>query len=98
MNRERIFEVLLGPHTSEKAARLGDLSNQYVFKVASKANKSEIKKSVEHLFNVNVVSVRTLKVKPKFRNTRYGLGRKSGFKKAYVRLAEDQEIDITATS
>ncbi len=97
MNREKIFQVLLGPHTSEKAAKLGDLSNHYVFKVSSDASKLEIKKSVEHLFKVDVESVKTLKVKPKFKRTRYGLSKKIGFKKAYVRLAQDQYIDFTVT-
>ena len=98
MNKEKIYMVLLGPHASEKAARVGDVSNHYVFKVYSKASKIEIKKSVEHLFKVDVESVKTLKVKPKVRLTRNGLSKKSGFKKAYVRLAAGQDIDLTAAN
>ena len=44
MNQERIFQVLIGPHTSEKATIIADLSNQYVFKVAIDASKLEVKK------------------------------------------------------
>ena len=94
MNKEKIYITLLGPHASEKAARLGDESNYYVFKVATKASKVEIKKSVESLFKVNVESVKTLRVKPKYRLTRNGLSKKNGFKKAYVRLALGQDIDL----
>mgnify|MGYP001422403419 CR=1 FL=1 len=98
MNREKVFTVLLGSHVSEKAARLGDASNHYVFKVARNATKPEIKKSVEYLFKVNVESVKTLKTKSEVRRTRYGLTNKSVFKKAYVRLAEGQDIDLTDTN
>jgi large subunit ribosomal protein L23 len=52
MNRERVFQVLQAPHVSEKAAIVGDDNNQYVFKVAVDATKSEIRKSVEQLFKV----------------------------------------------
>ncbi len=98
MNKEKIFSVLLGPHVSEKAARLGDSSDYYIFKVSRKANKLEIKNAVEHLFKVNVKSVRTLKVKPKVRRTRFGLGNSAGFKKAYVRLEQGEDIDFAVTS
>ncbi len=98
MNKEKIYIILLGPHVSEKAARLGDISNHYVFKVASNANKNEIKKSVESLFKVNVESVRTLRVKPKYNLTRNGLSKKIGFKKAYVRLASGEDIDLSTAS
>ncbi len=98
MNKERVFSVLLGPHVSEKAARLGDTSNYYIFKVSQKANKLEIKHAVEHLFKVSVKSVRTLKVKPKVRRTRFGQSKTTGYKKAYVRLEQGQDIDFAVTS
>ena len=65
MNRERIFNVLLAPHISEKATLVADQGNAFVFKVAKDANKLEIKKAVESLFDVKVQSVRTLNVKGK---------------------------------
>ncbi|MDA8752798.1 50S ribosomal protein L23 [Halieaceae bacterium] len=94
MNQERIFQVLTGPHVSEKAAIAADQNNQYVFRVAVDATKAEIKKSVEQLFKVKVDNVRTLKVKGKVKRNRYGLSTKSTWKKAYVRLEQGQDIDF----
>ena len=61
MNQERILQVLVGPHTSEKAAIVADMSNQYVFRVAIDATKLEVKKAVEQLFKVKVDKVSTLR-------------------------------------
>ena len=94
MNQERLFQVLQGPHVSEKAAIAADDSNQYVFKVAVDATKAEVKKSVEQLFKVKVDKVRTLKVKRKVKRNRYGFSTKPTWKKAYVRLEKGQDIDI----
>ncbi|MEM6302327.1 MAG: 50S ribosomal protein L23 [Pseudomonadota bacterium] len=97
MNRERMFQVLMGPHISEKAAIVADTHNQYVFKVAVDASKLEIRKSVEQLFKVSVEDVQTLKVKGKTKRNRYGYSTKPTWKKAYVRLAQGQDIDFTTT-
>jgi large subunit ribosomal protein L23 len=94
MNQERVFQVLVAPHVSEKAAILADQSNQYVFRVAVDATKAEIRKSVEQLFKVKVEDVRTLKVKGKVKRNRYGYSTKPTWKKAYVRLAQGQDIDF----
>lgn len=96
MNQERIFQVLVGPHVSEKAAIVADTNNQYVFKVAVDATKSEIKKSVEQLFDVKVSDVNTLKVKGKVKRNRYGYSTKPTWKKAYVRLEQGQDIDFAS--
>jgi large subunit ribosomal protein L23 len=96
MNQERVFQILLGPHVSEKAAVVAENSNQYVFKVALDATKSEIRTSVEQLFKVKVDDVRTLRVKGKTKRNRYGLSTKTSWKKAYVRLEQGQEIDFAA--
>lgn len=98
MNQERVFQVLLGPHVSEKAALAAEDSNQYVFRVALDATKSEIKTSVEQLFKVQVDQVRTLRVKGKTKRNRFGLTTKTSWKKAYVRLAQGQEIDFAVVS
>lgn len=97
MNQERLFQVLVGPHVSEKAAIVADNSNQYVFKVALDATKSEIKKSVEQLFKVKVEDVQTLRVKGKVKRSRHGFSTKSTWKKAYVRLQQGQDIDFAVT-
>jgi large subunit ribosomal protein L23 len=94
MNQERIFQVLEGPHVSEKAAVVADTNNQYVFRVALNATKAEIRKSVEQLFKVKVENVSTLRVKGKVKRNRYGFSTKPTWKKAYVRLAQGQDIDF----
>lgn len=94
MNEERMYAVLLEPHFSEKVAVLGDLSNQYAFKVARDASKPEIKAAVERLFDVRVKSVTTTNVKGKTKRTARGVTRKKNWKKAYVRLADGQDIDF----
>ncbi|BFM19555.1 MULTISPECIES: 50S ribosomal protein L23 [Gilvimarinus] len=94
MNQERIYKVLLGPVVSEKAAAAGETGNQVVFKVASDATKLEVKAAVQALFDTKVEQVRILNVKGKTKRTRYGLGKRSDWKKAYVRLEQGQDIDF----
>ncbi|MBU2885265.1 50S ribosomal protein L23 [Gilvimarinus agarilyticus] len=94
MNQERIYKVLLGPVVSEKAAIVGEMGNQVVFKVAADATKLEVKAAVQALFDAKVEQVRILNVKGKTKRTRYGLGKRSDWKKAYVRLEQGQDIDF----
>ncbi|MEE4192365.1 MAG: 50S ribosomal protein L23 [Halieaceae bacterium] len=96
MNQERVFQVLLGPHVSEKAAVVADMNNQYVFRVAVDATKLEVKKAVEQLFKVDVADVQTLKVKGKVKRNRFGLSKKPSWKKAYVKLEQGQDIDFAS--
>ena len=96
MNQERIYQVVFGPRISEKGTIVADGTSQYVFRVAKDASKPEIKKAVEQLFDVKVQSVRTLVQKGKTKRTQRGLGKRNDIKKAYVRLAEGQEIDFLA--
>lgn len=95
-NQERLLSVIRAPHISEKTAMAGEQDNQYVFKVSVDATKPEIKAAVESVFSVNVEQVRVVNMKGKTRRTRNGLGRQSDWKKAYVSLAEGQQIDFTA--
>ncbi|HMV37610.1 50S ribosomal protein L23 [Plasticicumulans sp.] len=94
MNQERLLKVLLAPHVSEKGARAAEAGNQVVFKVATDATKPEIKGAVEMLFNVKVRSVSVANVKGKRKRFGAMQGRRSDWKKAYVSLAEGQEIDF----
>jgi large subunit ribosomal protein L23 len=98
MNQERIYKVILGPVISEKSAAAGEFGNQVVFKVLPSANKLEIKAAIQALFGTKVESVSVLNVKGKTKRTRYGLGKRSDWKKAYVRLAPGQEIDFAANA
>jgi large subunit ribosomal protein L23 len=97
MNQERLFKVLLGPHITEKAASATGSVTQVAFKVATDASKLEVKKAVEKLFEVKVEGVRVINVKGKTRRTKTGMGKRSDWKKAYVRLAEGQDIDFSVT-
>lgn len=94
MNQERVFEILRNPHISEKSSNVGEQHNQFVFRVAPDAGKAEIKAAVASLFNVKVERVTTLNVKPKSKRFRGQPGSRQGWKKAYVTLAEGEEIDF----
>lgn len=95
ISMERLTQVLVAPHVSEKSATLADSTNQHVFKVLPNASKQEIKSAVEQLFQVKVASVRTVNVQGK--NKRFGriMGKRSDWKKAYVRLETGHDIDLT---
>lgn len=95
MINESLYSVLRAPKVSEKTARLAE-SNQYVFEVAKTATKDEVKAAVEHLFNVKVLTVNVANTKGKSKSFRFRAGRRSDKRKAYVRLAEGQTIDVTA--
>ena len=96
---ERIYTVLIEPHITEKTTSLGDVGNQYVFKVAKDATKRDIKTAVEKLFGVTVRNVTTLNVKGKIkRNFRGVTSRMKSWKKAYVRVAEGEVLDYTSVS
>jgi len=93
-SQERLLNVLRSPHVSEKAAVEAELNN-YVFKVAVDATKAEVKAAVESVFEVSVDNVRVVNMKGKTKRTRSGMGRRKDWKKAYVRVAAGQEIDLT---
>ena len=93
MNQERIYKVLVGPHVSEKATIIAE-QGQYTFVVAPDATKPEIKKAVETLFDVKVERVQVLNQKGKTKRNVRGLGKRNDVRKAYVTLAEGQDIDF----
>ena len=94
MNEARIMDILRAPVVSEKTALAAENANQYVFRVAADASKQEIKKAVEKMFDVTVEQVRVLNVKGKTKRFGARLGKRSDWRKAYVRLAEGQEIEM----
>lgn len=96
MNRERLMKVLLAPHVSEKGTSLADKSSQVVFKVARDATKLEVKRAVELLFEVQVEQVRTAVMSGKLKRQGRSMGRRSDWKKAYVRLQPGQDIDFAS--
>lgn len=90
--------ILIKPIISEKAEYLSEKGGQYSFMVDKKANKLEIKKAVETMYNVNVAAVNTNVVprKMKVRNTKSGIqvGSKPAYKKAVITLATGETIDL----
>lgn len=94
LSREAIYEIIRSPVVTEKATALSE-QNQVVFKVAIDASKPQIKEAVETLFGVTVTSVNTLVQKGKTKRFRGRPGRRSDVKKAFVRLAEGQQIDLS---
>ena len=94
LSRERMYQTILAPVITEKATALGE-RGQYVFRVPLGATKPEIKAAVEGLFGVTVSAVNTLVVKGKAKRFRGRPGRRSDWKKAMVRLAEGESIDLT---
>lgn len=93
MNQDRLLQILLAPHVSEKAAYAAE-AGQNVFKVATTATKLEIKRAVESLFEVEVEAVRVVNVKGKSKRFGVRVGKRSDWRKAYVRLKEGQTIDL----
>ena len=94
MNQERIYQVLIAPHVSEKASNAG-VVGQHVFKVAQNASKREIKIAIESLFGVQVSAVQTITVKGKRKRFGQRMGKRSNWKKAVVRLSGTQDVDFT---
>ncbi len=94
MNEQRLTSILISPHISEKTTRVADSSNQVVFKVRVDARKREIKQAVEKLFKVEVQSVSTANMLGKYKSFMGNVGRRPGWKKAYVRLKPGHDIDF----
>ena len=93
---ERLMQVLLAPQISEKATYIADKNEQVVFRVASDATKPEVKAAVELLFKVEVKAVQAANVKGKEKRFGKMMGRRKGWKKAYVCLKPGQEINFAA--
>jgi large subunit ribosomal protein L23 len=98
MNDAKLYNIIRAPRISEKTARLQEVSNQYVFEVATDATKPDIKAAVEKIFGVNVRAVNVVNVKGKNKAFKFRMGRRADWRKAYVTLAEGQSIDVMATA
>ena len=94
MNQERLMQILVSPHVSEKSAVAAEMSGQHTFKVVVDANKLEVKRAVESLFSVKVESVRMMRMSGKSKRFGQRLGRRADWKKAIVRLADGHDIDF----
>ena len=94
--KERLMQVLLAPQVSEKSTFVGEKNNQYVFRVAADATKPEIKAAVELMFKTKVKSVQVTNVRGKEKRFGRYVGHRRQWKKAYVSLAQGQEISFQA--
>ena len=94
MNQERLLQVLIAPHLSEKSTLAADNASQHVFRVAVDADKREIKQAVEQLFDVKVARVQVLNYQGKMKRFGARVGRRNAWKKAVVRLQPGNDIDF----
>jgi large subunit ribosomal protein L23 len=94
-HQERLAQVLLGPHVSEKATAVAEANKQIVFRVRPNATKHQVRRAVESLFDVKVMNVRIARMPGKQKRFGNRLGVRAGWKKAYVRLAPGHDIDFT---
>lgn len=93
-HQERLTQVIVGPHVSEKSTMAADSHRQVVFKVRPDATKAEVKRAVEFLFEVKVEGVTVTRVPGKVKRFGTRRGRRSDWKKAYVRLAPGHDLDF----
>ena len=89
-----IYQVIKEPHITEKAGLQKEGFNQISFKVHSQANKIEIKQAIETLLKAKVLEVRTINMRGKKRRMGRNTGKKPDWKKAIVRLAPGESIEI----
>ena len=87
-------DIIFEPIVSEKSYDLIDATNTYTFVVDRRANKTEIKQAVASIFDVTVLSVNTINRKGKLKRTGYVLGKRKDTKRALVKLADGDKIDI----
>tara|TARA_B100000927_G_scaffold97038_1_gene78277 strand:- start:551 stop:841 length:291 start_codon:yes stop_codon:yes gene_type:complete len=93
--KTELYSIIKSPYLTEKVSTLMGESNQYAFKVDINATKLQIKKAIEGYFSVDVEDVNVIKVKGKTKRSRYRIRKKSDWKKAYVKLAQGQSIEVT---
>lgn len=93
-NPIQFYNLIRRPLVTEKSTTLQDLRNQYTFEVADKANKSEVRKAVETLFNVKVVKVNIVSVPGKARRVFGRPGMSPAWKKAIITLRKGDTIEV----
>jgi large subunit ribosomal protein L23 len=97
-HQEKLMRILLGPHVSEKSTAAAEGNKQIVFKVRMDATKVEIREAVESLFEVKVANVTVARMPSKAKRFGKHVGRRAGWKKAYVRLAPGHDIDFVGAA
>ena len=87
-------QVVIRPIVTEKSAMVQEHQNTYVFEVGVGVNKLQVKDAIERLFEVHVETVRTVRVRGKIKRFGKYYGKRSNWKKAYVKLVEGDSIDF----
>jgi large subunit ribosomal protein L23 len=96
INKYQLAGVIESPIISEKSTNAAEKNRQFVFKVQKQATKKQVRNSVEIMFGVEVDSVRVLNVKGKQKRVGRSLGKRSDWKKAYVKLKPGHDIEFSA--
>lgn len=96
MNDKTIYGIIGRPVVTEKTTAQRDTENKIVFRVAKHANKIQIRQAIESLFRVRVLKVNTMVMPSKPKRLGRNIGRRSGYKKAVVTLAEGDAIEFYA--
>ena len=94
MDKVHLFDKILARLVTEKSTNLSE-QNKIVFKVPSKANKINLKNSIEKIFKVNVIKINIINKQNRTKLTRGKKIKVSGFKKAIITLKKGQSIDLT---
>ncbi|QJC34566.1 50S ribosomal protein L23 [Enterobacteriaceae endosymbiont of Donacia crassipes] len=92
--KESDFKIIKGPHVSEKASFIAEKTNTIIIKVLKKANKIDIKKVIQKMFNIKIKNINTLIVKGKIKKNKKYTFKKKNWKKAYIMLEKNQKIDF----
>ena len=94
MNKIHLFDKILPPIVTEKSTNLSE-QNKIAFKIPTKANKKNVKKSIEKIFKVNVTKINIINKQNRTKFTRGKKVKVSGYKKAIITLKKGQSIDLT---
>jgi len=94
MNKIHLYDKIISPIVTEKSTNLSE-QNKIIFKVPTKANKKNLKKSIEKIFKVNVTKVNIVNKKNRIKITRGKKIKVKGYKKAIITLKKGQNIDLT---
>ena len=94
MDKLHLYDKIVSPMVTEKSTNLSE-QNKIVFKVASGANKINLKKNIEKIFKVNVTKINIINKQNRTKLTRGKKVKVSGFKKAIITLKKGQSIDLT---
>ena len=94
MNKIHLYDKIISPIVTEKSTILSE-QNKIIFKVPTKANKKNLKKSIEKIFKVNVTKVNIVNKKNRIKTTRGKKIKVKGYKKAIITLKKGQNIDLT---